>query len=203
MGPDTGEKIGLQLQANRQVIRVGLARPFLFRVDSITDAQQFLHMMAHLVGDDVGLGKVARCAQPAFHRFVKTQVDVDPLIRRTVEGADCGALYAARRLDPVAEQHQLGFTVGATLLAEEFRPHLLGVRQHDGHELAELVLWRLPGWRAPLRRRCWGTFCTTFSSSRGSAPKKTATNTTTSPISPPPMPIALGRMARRSSTLEL
>ena len=49
------------------------------------DAQQVLHVVAHLVGDHIGLGKFAGRAQLVLQGFVEAQVDVDLLVGRAVE----------------------------------------------------------------------------------------------------------------------
>jgi hypothetical protein len=56
--PQPGKTVGLQFQADRQRIRLGLAETALCTPDLVADTQQVLYMVPDLVGDDIGLGKV-------------------------------------------------------------------------------------------------------------------------------------------------
>ena len=73
---------------------------------SSRDAEQVLHVVADLVGDDVGLGEVARGAEARAQLVEEAEVDVDLLVARTVERAHRRLGEAAGRIDRAREQHQ-------------------------------------------------------------------------------------------------
>src|SRR5208282_2889116 len=61
--PHAGETIGLQFDAHLQAVRLGAARRRLLLLhDARKNAELILHVMADLVGDDIGLGKLAGIA---------------------------------------------------------------------------------------------------------------------------------------------
>ena len=57
--PDAGVAIGLQLLPHGQRVALAFAGPLARGSDALRDAGERLHVMAHLVGDDVRLGEVA------------------------------------------------------------------------------------------------------------------------------------------------
>ena len=59
MGPDSRQEIRLQLEPDRELIRLGFARALLRCVDFRADPELILDVMSDLVGDHVGLGEVA------------------------------------------------------------------------------------------------------------------------------------------------
>ena len=61
--PHAGEEVGLEFEADRQLVAFDLARPLPGLLDLAGDAEQVLHVVADLVGDDVGLGEIARRAE--------------------------------------------------------------------------------------------------------------------------------------------
>ena len=63
MGPHAGEAVGLQLQAHAQRVHGALRHPLAGFVEPGRGAHQVLQVVAHLVGDDVGLREVARGAE--------------------------------------------------------------------------------------------------------------------------------------------
>ena len=87
-------------------------------------------MVAHLVGDDIGLRKVARRPQPAAKRVEEVEVDVDVAVARAVERAHRTLPTAAGRGRGTAEQYQLGVAVGPARGLKDLAPDLLGVTQH-------------------------------------------------------------------------
>ena len=64
-----------------------LAHALARRLDLIGDAEQLLHVMADLMGDDIGLGEVAGRAEAVLQLLVEVEVDIDLLVVRAVERA--------------------------------------------------------------------------------------------------------------------
>ena len=58
--PDAGQAVRLELHAHRQLVGLDPAGAAPRVVDLLADAEQGLDVVAHLVGDDVGLGEVTR-----------------------------------------------------------------------------------------------------------------------------------------------
>ncbi len=96
-------------------------------------------MMANLVGDHVRLGKVASCAEALLEITVKPEVDVRPLIGRTVKRPRCRPPIPARRVGPVREQHELGPPVRPSTRGKLPGPVRLRVVQNKRHKVRHLV----------------------------------------------------------------
>ena len=72
--------------------------------------------MPDLVRDHVGLGEISRRIEAVAQVAVEAQIDVDLLIRGTVERPDRRLRETAGRLHRAGEQHQLGIHIGAPAL---------------------------------------------------------------------------------------
>ena len=152
VGPDAGKTIGLQFHPNRERIHLHLGNLAPPAVHLVGDAHQVLHMVAHLVGDDIGLGEVAGRAQVALQGVVERQVDVDLLVARAVERPHGGLAGAAGRGPTAAEQHQLGPLVGGAVFLEDGRPGVFRVCQHGAD--MNLASWSSAGGLAA-GADCW------------------------------------------------
>src|SRR5215831_4163520 len=139
-GPDARQAVGLQLHAHLERVALGLAATALRLLDALGDAEQVLHVMADLVGDDVGLGEIARGADLVAQVAVERQIDVELVIARTVEGAHCRLGEAAGRLHGAAEQHEARLLVSPAHLTEEIAPGVLRVGEDDRDEVAQLIV---------------------------------------------------------------
>src|SRR5690242_9106778 len=80
IGEDAGEAIGLQFDAHLQSIRLGLAHALPHRLHLIHDAEQLLHVMADLVGDDIGLREIALYAEAVLQLLVEVEVNINLLV---------------------------------------------------------------------------------------------------------------------------
>jgi hypothetical protein len=100
VSPDAGQAISLKLERYRRAVgsHRGVACP---RVE----AQQVLHVVAHLVRDDVGLREVARRAESLRQLLEEAKVEVDLLITRAIERARRRLGGAARGVHDVAKQY--------------------------------------------------------------------------------------------------
>ncbi len=92
-------------------------------------------MMANLMGNDIGLGKIARRAKPRFHVLIKAQIDIDLLIERTIEGTHGSLRHAAGRLNIAREQNEFRLLVLPTHLSEDLVPDPFGRAEHPCHEV--------------------------------------------------------------------
>ena len=81
-------------------------------------------MVTHLVGDNVGIGKVAIGADLALHALKELQVEIHRFVRRTIEWSTCRGSISAARADSIAEDDHLRRVVGATHLGKLFGPHV-------------------------------------------------------------------------------
>src|SRR4029079_19266493 len=142
IGEDAGEAIGLQFDAHLQSIRLGLAHALPHRLHLIHDAEQLLHVMANLVGDDIGLREIALYAEAVLQLLVEVEVNINLLVVGTVEGTHCRHAGAAGRADRYRIEHELRLAIGVAVLAEDVLPDVLGVGEHHADELPEVVLAR-------------------------------------------------------------
>ena len=91
-------------------------------------------MVAHLMGDNTGLGKITRRAESGAQGVVEGQVDVHLLVARAVKRPHCRFTPAAGGGRGATKHHQLGFLAGVALGFELLTPQVLGVGQHGGHK---------------------------------------------------------------------
>jgi hypothetical protein len=88
-------------------------------------------MMSDLVSDDVGLGEVAGGAEALFEIAVKSQVDLDLLIERTIEGSHGRLGRPAVRLHGVGEEHERGVPVAFAALGKSRMPGALYIIEDE------------------------------------------------------------------------
>jgi hypothetical protein len=109
-------------------------------LDLLGHAEEILDMVPHLVRDDVRLCKIAGCAQPLLQIPEEPQIEIQLLVRGTVEGAHGRLRRAASRLHGAGEEHEPGFAIAAALLPEDAVPGVLGVGQDDLDEVDQALL---------------------------------------------------------------
>src|SRR5450759_3856764 len=100
-------------------------------------------MVPDLVRDDIGLRELARGAEAPGQLVVEPEVDIDLPVARAVEGTRCALGEAARGLDGVAEEDQVGVAVLPAHLREDLGPGPLGVVQDERDELLPLFFLRV------------------------------------------------------------
>jgi hypothetical protein len=108
------------------------------------DAQQILHMVTHLVGDHVGLGKIARRPVAGLQLLVEGQVDIHLLVGRAVERPHGRLPHTAGRARGPGEEHQGRLGVLLAVLAEDLLPGIFGFGQHVADELGLRIIGRRP-----------------------------------------------------------
>ncbi len=74
--------------------------------------------------------------------LVKDQIDINPLIGRTVEGSDRRGGISAAGVYPLIEEDQLRFSVLPARLLEEVRPDDLGIAENRGYEILGFLVGR-------------------------------------------------------------
>ena len=137
--PDAREAIRLQLQPDRRHVGLRAGAPALGH-HAIGDPELLLDVMADLVRDDVRLCEVAGGAEALAQRAEEVEVEIDLLVLRTVERPGGGAGDAARRLHGAVEEDQLGISILAAHATEQRAPGVLGVGEHRGHEVTQVVV---------------------------------------------------------------
>ena len=85
MGPDPGVKVCLEFNAHAHAVGVGLGHLGHLAMGLAEGAKQVLHMVAHLMGDDIGIGEIPVGAELLPHRGEEAEVDVEFLVGRAVE----------------------------------------------------------------------------------------------------------------------
>src|SRR5689334_1395931 len=95
------------------------------------DPEQFLHMMPDLMCQNIGLSEIAGRTETSLQFIVKTQVDINLLVVRTVERPGCGLCHAAGGIDSIAEEHELGMAIRSSLLLKDLCPRALRVVEHE------------------------------------------------------------------------
>jgi len=130
IGPDSGVAIGLELDADGD--GVGHFRiVFDFLADFSLDARDFLHVVADLVSNYVGLREFAGSAELIFEFGEEAEVEIDLFVTGTVKGAGGGLGEATGGIDSAAIEDQFCVTV----LRDDFRPGVLHVIEDERDEL--------------------------------------------------------------------
>src|SRR5262245_5143245 len=133
--PHSGKTIGLQFQPHGGVIRTPSARLLLVRANLITDTQQILNMMPDFVRDDVCLREIAWRMEAIFQFLKETGVEVDLLIRRTIERTHRCLTKAACGLHSASEQDEFWFAVSLAFAPEDIRPRIFRVAENSCDEV--------------------------------------------------------------------
>ena len=82
--PHAGVAVRLELQPDRELVRLGWIR-LLELPHARVRAQQVLDVVPELVGEHVRLREIARRAEPLLQLVEEAEIEVDPLVERTVE----------------------------------------------------------------------------------------------------------------------
>ncbi len=145
VSPHAGIAIGLQFHAHRQAVllrrRSAPARGFHLA----EAAAEVLYVMRDLMGDDIGLGEIARGAKALLQVAEKREVDVQLFVARTVERPHRRLSHAAGGAHLPFIQNKRGRTVAKARILEHAAPHLLGAAEHFCDELPGLVRRRALG----------------------------------------------------------
>ena len=106
VAPDARETIGLQLHLHRQGIPFSFRGLALETRDLFCSAHEILYVMADLMRNHIGLGKVAGCAKSLGHDVEEGEIEIDFVIAGAVEGTDSRRRGSARRLDCAGEEYE-------------------------------------------------------------------------------------------------
>ncbi len=110
-----------------------------------------LHVVAHLVSENVRLREIAWRLEAGGELVVEVEIDVHLAIGRAIERAGGGVRHAAPGADLFGEEHELRRCVRRAIGLEDGAPGVLGLAEHRGHELAAFI-GRRSGLHLRLRR---------------------------------------------------
>src|SRR6188472_2287171 len=96
--------------------------------------------MSNFVGYHIGLCEIASCTQAFPEQTVKTEVDVNASIVRTIERTARATGEPAAGPSLVREEHQLRLLVLSAHLPEDLVPGVFGIGENDSDELRCLVV---------------------------------------------------------------
>src|SRR5262252_148236 len=156
--PYPREAIGLQFDLHLKVIRLRAAHALLPPLHLRKDPQKVLHVMTDLVGDHIGLRKLAglalAAAEAALDLAEERGVQIDLLVLRTVERPH-GALRdaAARRLGLALVEDKHRLAIGLAVALEDVGPLCVDVAEDRGDESADIVARLAGAPRLPARHR--------------------------------------------------
>ena len=153
MPPDPGEAIGLELDADRHLVGLDLAHLLAHLVELRQHADQVLHVMAHLVGKNIGLREIARGAEAVRQFVIEIEVDIKLLVAGAVKRSGRRTRRAAGRAYRAGEQHQSRLGIVPALALHDAVPDVFGLGQHGGDELLHLVVALGGHLAGPTRRR--------------------------------------------------
>ena len=141
--PDPGETVGLQFEFDRQLVLRGLAQPLLLLAHLGRDAEQVLHVVAHLVGDHIALGEVAIGPELVTHVLIEGEIDIDCAVCRAVEGTHDRLALTAAGLGGSAIEHQPGGLILVAASGEDLAPGVFGGGEHHRGESGQGIAGRL------------------------------------------------------------
>ena len=125
MSPYAGIIIGLKLKSHTNLVGLRLAESRHTLVGIGESAEQILHMVAHLMGYDIGIGKVSVGTESAAHFGEKRQVYIQALVGRTIERTGLGSGVAAAAVDRTGEKYERGRLIFKALFGKKFGPYIL------------------------------------------------------------------------------
>ncbi len=153
VGPDPGEEIGLQFEADGEFVVFGFTEAVLLSVDFVGDAEDFLDVVAYFVSDDIGDGEIARGFEAGAQFVAEGEVDVDFFIAWAIEGAGGGGGAAAVGLNLAGEEDELGEAVTFFSLLGKFGlPDVFGIGEDHADEAGALVFGFFIGRSTDLAR---------------------------------------------------
>lgn len=76
MGPYPGIIIGLQLEADLNLVEFSLAEALAFCIQLLGSAQQRLYMMTYLMGNYIRHGEVARRLELLLQLIIEAEIDI-------------------------------------------------------------------------------------------------------------------------------
>src|SRR3954454_9004502 len=118
MGPNTGEKISLQLESHRQAVSLLATCALAGSGYLVGDTEQLLHVMADLVRDYVRLRKITRRAEARLQLAVEAEIEINALIFRAIKRSDGRARHTACGINGAAEKDELRIAVLLAALAK-------------------------------------------------------------------------------------
>src|SRR5256885_13331413 len=104
-----------------------------------------LNMMSQLVRENVRFREVAGRAEAALQLIIEAEIDIHPLVERTVERSHRRLGRSTPGLRHVAEENELRVLVGHMPIAENRTPSVLHVIEHVRDELHEAIFGRRAG----------------------------------------------------------
>ncbi|MEZ4398722.1 MAG: hypothetical protein R3B06_01790 [Kofleriaceae bacterium] len=139
LGPDAGVAVGLELLPHRHRVLQRLVAAHRL-ADLVVGAQQVLQVVAVLVGQHVGLGEVARGAEPVAQVAVEAHVDVGVGVGRAIERPDVGRGLAAPGVDRAGEHAEDGGLVREPVGSEHLGEGALDIVDDVVDEVVQLLL---------------------------------------------------------------
>src|SRR5215216_4613798 len=109
--------------------------------------------MTDFMRDHIRLREISRRTELPAQLFVKSKIDVDLLVTRTVERSNRGAGNATGRAHLIREQDQRWFSILATIPSKHVLPNVFGFREDHRDELFQLLLFGILRTRALNLRR--------------------------------------------------
>jgi hypothetical protein len=155
VAPHARQAVGLELEAHREIVLAARVAP-LGLAHLVLVAEHVLHVVADLVGDDVGLGEVAGRFEALAQHAEEAEVEERLLLGRTVEGTYRRRAVAALGARGFVEDGQVRRPVLLADLLELALPGGVQVVDDEGREvddLAVLVIGRIDRLRRLGRRR--------------------------------------------------
>ena len=126
VGPDTGVVVGKEFQTHADLIGSHLVGLVHLLMGLAENAERVLHMVADLVGNDIGIGEgITLDTQLALHLREEGQVDIQFLVTGAIERTYGSRSRATGRVDLIGKQYQRGRLVGTAQFLEHSRPDIL------------------------------------------------------------------------------
>ena len=97
-------------------------------------------MMANLMGDYIGLGKIASSLEALSHFLEETHIQIDLLVGRAIKRPAGSCCKAAGRIDLATKQHQGRVFIATPGLLKHLAPGVFGVAQYRPHKIGLLVI---------------------------------------------------------------
>ncbi len=103
MCPNAGKIVSHDLHAHRELVVLGCGKPVLGLPQLAFDTKLLVNVVAHLMGDHIGLGEIAGCSELLPQPALESEVDVHLLIVGAIKRSHGGlGIKFRRQLAPPA-----------------------------------------------------------------------------------------------------
>jgi len=97
-------------------------------------------MVSHLMGDDVGLGKIPGNAEAFVQFFEEAEIEINLLVTGAIKRSNGRLRHSTSGFDGAGKENQLGWNIGLSGTIKGFGPDIFSFSQYNGNEPAHIII---------------------------------------------------------------